>query len=142
LATDLHPLGFRKRYLLRAFGYAVRLHVWHGSREDPHDHRWSFVAVPLRGRFLEHRWRVAHDDGTWIRYACPPGAGGPDWRLEPTRTDGLAKARPFMRRPLWPYRCALGEIHTYEPVGPGPHVSLVFLGKIRRPVSNVWRRNG
>lgn len=140
--ATLHPLGFRKRYLLRAFGYAVRLHVWHGSREDPHDHRWSFVAVPLRGTFLEHRWAIRTTGTDWTRYECPPGAGGLDRPLAPVGTNGLALRMHRLRR-LWrPYRCRLGEIHTYEPVGPGPHVSLVFLGKIRRPVSNVWRRNG
>jgi hypothetical protein len=136
--TTLHPLGYRKRYLLRAFGYAVRLHVWHGSREDPHDHRWTFVAIPLRGTFLERRWRVRYG-GDWIRYVCPPGAGGPDRPLTPDDVGSLAPDLRYLRRPFHPYRCRLGEIHSYEPVGRGPHVSLVFLGRVRREASNVWR---
>jgi hypothetical protein len=142
--ADLHPLGFRLRYLASAFGYAVRLHVWQGSRdsqEDPHDHRFAFVAVPLRGRFLERRWRVTDDDGDWTRYDCHSAVRGVRPPLAVLGRGQLTLRWAALRRPLRPYRCALGEIHTYEPVGPGPHVSLVFLGKIRRPASNVWRRN-
>jgi len=137
--TTLHPLGYRKRYLLRAFGYAVRLHVWHGSREDPHDHRWTFVAVPLRGTFVERRWRITRDYGEWTRLACRPASGGERPPLEPICSDGITVDRYATRRPWWPYRCRLGEIHSYEPVGRGPHVSLVFLGRVRKPASNVWR---
>ena len=144
MTTYPHPLGFDLRYLARAFGFAVRLHTWPATkvREDPHDHRFAFVAIPLRGTFYERRWRITSDDGGLTRYACHSAVRGVRPPLERIGSDGLALRWHRLRRPWWPYRCRLGEIHSYEPVGRGPHVSLVFLGRVRKPASNVWRPTG
>lgn len=149
MTTYPHPLGFDLRYLARAFGFAVRLHTWPATQvaqEDPHDHRFAFVSIPLRGTFLERRWRINRgwrlgDPAGLTRHACRPAVRGVRPPLERTGSDGLALDWHRLRRPLRPYRCALGEIHSYQPVGDGPHVSLVLLGRVRRETSNVWRRD-
>jgi len=135
-----HPLGFRKIRLLRVAGCTVRLHVWHGGvNEDPHSHRWSFLSLPLLGRFVDTRWTVVAGDG-WTVYDCEPPSGGARPPLREVGPSRLVELRRVVRRPLWPYVCRRGEIHSYRPEGAGRHVSLVFLGRPRRSVSQVWRR--
>jgi hypothetical protein len=46
-----------------------------------------------------------------------------------------------VRRPLRPYRCPLYAIHAYQPIGRGPHLSLVLHGRAVRDTSTVWQGN-
>jgi hypothetical protein len=140
-----HPLGYRKYYLLKTRWLSVRIHIWWRNRqdasEDPHDHRWSFVAVPLWGRFTEVRWERSRIGQVRIRSTASPDRGeGRDYRE--IGVDRLARLGERTRRQWIPYRCRLGQIHTYQPAGKGPHVSLVFMGPTRTATSDVWERHG
>lgn len=140
--TD-HPLGFRKTYLLRTRWLSIRIHRWHTLNEDPHNHRWPFLAIPLRGRFADTRWATAATGGDWTRYLCAPTrAAGSRPPLVAAGGSRLTWIGMEIRRPLRPYRCRLGEIHSYQPIGDGPHLSLMFIGRVRRSHSDVWRRGG
>jgi hypothetical protein len=134
-----HPLGFQKINLLTIRGRRVRLHLWHGDNsEAPHDHRWTFVAVPLLGTFTDTRWATVAGDRYRGVQTTPPSAGGRTYRPT-TATANLIAVAQHVRRPLRPYRCRIGEIHSYAPRGHGPHVSLVLLARPDRDVSTVWQ---
>lgn len=133
-----HVLGFWKLYLLRAFGYAVRLHVWSGDGvEDPHDHRWSFVAVPLLGRFEERRYERDDEGDGYTMVGCWPAAAGD--RCDALGPGGLRRVSTVVRHPLRPYRCRRGVIHAYRPIGRGPHVSVVLLARPATRYAVAWK---
>lgn len=136
-----HPLGYRKLYLLRTQWFQIRLHLWwtdrRGASEKPHNHRWSFLAIPLWRSFTERRY-LRHDGDSHVRYATTPPRDGRDRTWRRMGTDRLVQCSSRTRRPWVPYRCRLGEIHAYQPHGTGRHLSLVLMGRTRRPESNVW----
>lgn len=135
----IHPLGYTKINLGGVGGYRARLHIWHGhGSEKPHDHRWTFLAIPLLGAFTDTRWTPTTGNRYRRADTTPPSAGH-DRTYKPAGTGDLIALSHTTRRPLRPYRCRLGEIHSYAPTGRGPHVSLVLLGRPTRPTSTVWR---
>jgi hypothetical protein len=138
-----HPLGFHKITLLTIRRRRIRLHLWrHDGSEAPHDHRWTFIAVPLLGAFTDIRWATIAGDGYRAVQTTPPtGATARTYRQTATTADLVAVA-VHVRRPLRPYRCRTGEIHSYAPRGRGPHVSLVLLARPDRDVSTVWQQPG
>lgn len=139
-----HPLGYRKYYLLRIFGYAVRLHIWPPNAQisdKPHDHRWSFLSVPLWGRFVDTRYvETAAGSAGGVLQTTPDRGGGRSYVevLEFGARGGTRFVSRTIRYPLLPYRCRIGEIHSYVPAGSGWHASLVLLGRERRQSSRVW----
>jgi hypothetical protein len=140
LSPSEHPLGFRKVELLRLFGFRVRVHVWHGDpSEAPHDHRWAFVGIPLWGRFVDVRWRVIAGCTHAGVTAWPSTASG-GRRYSPAVSGpvALVETARHVRRPLRPYVCRHGAVHSAVPVGAGRHVSLVLLGRARSETSLVW----
>jgi hypothetical protein len=136
-----HPLGYRKVYLLRSRWLSVRLHIWLRDRqqasEAPHNHRWSFVSVPLWGRFTETRHRRG-TEGHYLRQSTVPDRGA-GWSYAWTGANGLAVDCTRTRWPLLPYLCRIGEIHSFAPKGPGWHVSLVLIGREQQTASDVWQ---
>jgi hypothetical protein len=149
--VERHPLGYTKVNLLSMFGYRVRLHIWHRETvEDAHNHRWNFVSVSLLGRFADTRYMevpakfvAGFAEPGPERVSCYPDRGT-GRRYQPVTQDVLPRVvQPVMvhlRRPLRPWRCRLGEIHSFRPEGRGPHVSLVLTGRPRAASSDVWRR--
>jgi hypothetical protein len=137
--SDRHPLGFTKVNLLSVRGRRIRLHLWHGEgSEAPHDHRWSFVGIPLWGSFTETRWTITPGPDRHAVTAWPTTTPG-GRSYEPRRpAAALSLDAKRVRRPLVPYRCRLGVIHAYVPRGPRLHVSLVLLAPPRRDTSTVW----
>jgi hypothetical protein len=137
MTTD-HPVGFRKRYLLRTPWFSVRLHSWVPQQSQrPHKHRWAwFIGIPLRGEFIERRYiRVPGTSHT--RYDTAPDRGqGRDYA--PVGEDRLIEMAKMIRRPWRPYLCRHNHIHSYVTHGTGPHVSLVILGPTRSLTSEVW----
>jgi hypothetical protein len=72
--AERHPLGFR-RYELRLFGRAIRLHYWPANcqpGEDRHTHQYPFVSVPLLGRFADTRYVEVPGD-EWQKHTCQTG---------------------------------------------------------------------
>ena len=137
-ASDVHPLGFVKRNVVRAFGYRIRLHVWTEPQPHRHSHRWPFVGVPLVGRFADYRWTEA-EGVTHTRYDCVEPTDGQRPPLTNPQPRALTFTGLYLRRPLVPYLCRLGEVHAFEPVGPGRHVSLVLIGRKRSTMSYVYQ---
>jgi hypothetical protein len=138
--ADPHPLGFATIDLIRLRGYRIRLHLWRRNaviNPGRHNHRWAFISVPLIGRFLDIRYdSVAGDE--YQRLVCHPPDSDGARVMEQGGSGGLVERARHTRWPLVPYRCRLGEIHTFAPAGGGPHASLVFLGRARTDTSDVW----
>lgn len=150
---EQHPLGYTKVNLLSVFGYRARLHIWHTDTvEDAHNHRWNFVSIPLVGQFIDRRYV----EGYPVAYAetssqfpaglqfedkieCYPDRGD-GRRYEPVESVPIRLATSSIRRPLRPWRCRVGSIHAIRPVGHGPHMSLVLLGRPKATSSDVWRK--
>lgn len=148
---EKHPLGYIKVNLLSVFGYRARLHIWRTDTiEDAHNHRWNFLSIPLWGRFVDRYYMEVP-----LEYAggfAKPGLERVDsypdrgaGRRYVPRVTGGETVQPVMahvRRPLRPWRCRRGEIHSFQPIGSGPHVSLVLLGRPEAVSSDVWRQKG
>lgn len=134
-----HPLGYRKYYLLRTRWLSIRLHIWRqGGSEAPHNHRWSFVSVPLWGRFVETRHRLA-EGASHVLHSTTPDRGRGRLYVE-HGAHSVPVVRRRTRWPLVPYRCKIGEIHSFAPKGPGWHVSLVLIGREQQSASDVWNK--
>lgn len=134
-----HPLGYRKINLTPQWRWwRIRLHVWRPGAQvsdKPHDHRWGFVSLPLWGRFVDTRYeRTGELAG--VDVAVPDRGAGR--RYLPSYEPGIEQVSQALRRPPLPYRCRIGEIHSYVPAGSGWHVSLVFTGRERTTSSRVW----
>jgi len=146
---EKHPLGYTKVNLLSVFGYRARLHIWHTDTiEDAHNHRWNFLSVPLWGRFTDRRYMEVPPDSVNAfmeagleRVDCYPDRGdGRRYELVVTGGKIVQAVVEYVRRPLRPWRCRRGEIHSFQPIGSGRHVSLVLLGRPESASSDVWRR--
>jgi hypothetical protein len=142
----VHPAGFRKVRLLSFAGYHLRLHVWRGgahTKEDPHQHRWTLVSLPIWGRFKDSRWKPATGND-YARY-CATSAGktliGDHYEnnLQLIGSDSVSLYKSYIRFPLVPYFCDSNAIHTFEPIGNGFHATIVFTGKSRTSLSTVWK---
>lgn len=138
--VDRHPLGFVKVSLRLPGGWRIRLHYWAGVGSDaPHAHRWTFWSVPLLGRFADIRWDAAPGRTHQRVTAWPPGPDGRR-RYQPTgQYARLIQRRQHLRRPFLPYRCPRGDIHTYTPIGRGPHLTVVLLAPARDHTSDMWQ---
>lgn len=132
-----HPGGFKKILLLSIAGINVRLHVWGPGGhaiEHPHRHRWSFLSIPLWGKFLDSRLEEIAGD-TYTKMSAT-GYSDNDHRDDHYETNmsrvgatDLVIRKEHVRYPLLPYTCDYNDIHTYGPVGNGRHISLVITGK-------------
>jgi hypothetical protein len=135
-----HPLGFVKITLLSVRGCSLRLHVWTAqsrASHDRHDHRWSFVSVPLWGWFLDTRWARTHGSDLETFAARHPRASR-EHVLDPTGRGALMIRTQRVRSPLLPYVCRRGEIHSYWPLTRRA-ASLVLTGRPMLNESQVWR---
>jgi hypothetical protein len=132
-----HPVGFRKRYLLRTPWLSIRLHRWTGAgSEDPHDHRWTFISIPIRGTLHDTRW-TAQPGTTWTRQRTTPDRGH-GRTYTPDGTDRLIPLATYPRLPWRPYRCPYDEIHSFT--ASAGALTLVVMGPARRDHSHVWSR--
>lgn len=137
--SSRHPLGFTKITLAAVFGYRARLHIWHtGGSDKPHDHRWPFIGIPLIGTFTDTRWTRRPGTAHRAVATTPPTRGSERHYRLTGDSARLERDAVWIRRPLVPYRCRVGEIHTFAPRGRGPHVSLALLGRRRSATSTVW----
>lgn len=133
--NDLHPLGYYRRKI-SLFGYSVRLHVWtRAGSENPHDHRWPFLSIPLAGEFLDVRFEACGGADYEAQRTFPDRGLGRAY--VPQGPSGLRELYRTVRRPLRPWLCRRGEIHAFSPLGSGRHVSLVITGR-ERTASTVW----
>jgi hypothetical protein len=143
MKKENHPVGFKKYVLISVLGYRVRIHVWsdgHGN-DSRHNHRWWFVSIPLVGKFVESRYREVNGESfVKIDVADKSGIRDGDRRYIARGFSGLEVMARRIRRPLVPYVCPVGAIHSLVPDGGGLHVSLVFSGRLQSATSEIWRR--
>lgn len=129
-----HTNGFFKIVLhgLSPHEIKLRLHFWPtGSAShtdaDPHNHRWTFLSVPLFGALYEERYRVAAKNGQpeMHELACSPRSSE---RIKVTSKNAchLARYRIYTRRPGELYSCRAGVIHRLFPVDWRPAATLVL----------------
>lgn len=133
-----HPLGFTA-ITLTAFGRRLRLHIWRpGGSTAPHDHKADYASLVLLGRFTEILWRV--QPGT-AHHAHRVIHDGPGRRYQATGAAALLlPATAVVHRAGRRYRREAWQVHTFGPVGAGPHVTLVLQGRRQRE-STVWFDN-
>lgn len=141
LSLQRHPLGFFKITLLSLLGFKLRLHIWPRSRRrvgpGRHDHRWWFVSLPLWGVFEEFRY--SQTEGSDLeRVECFPATDYREQEKVVAGTSGLREIRRYIRRPLVPYRCRQGEIHSLAPKGTGFAMTLVWTGRPQRNSALAW----
>lgn len=143
MKIENHPNGFTKFIFRTFFGYRVRIHYWpkgaHKS-ESRHNHRWWFVSIPLLGRFVDNRYMEVQDGGTMrIKVFDRDDVRDSSRTYALDGTSGLRLRRTYIRYPLVPYLCRIGEIHSYYPQGEGRHISLVIISPIKLNSSEIWR---
>lgn len=145
MKKESHPIGFRKYILFSFFGYRLRLHVWPTGQgtESRHNHRWWFVSMPLIGRFDDTRYREVEPSGDFVKIDVTDRDGMRDGerRYRQKAPSDLQLIKKNIRYPFVPYLCRLGEIHSYVPHGPGLHASLVFVGRLKKENSEIWRKS-
>ncbi len=144
MRLQLHPTGFKKITLFSAFGYKVRIHYWPngrlGAKPDIHDHRWNFLSIPIRGSFIDTRYRSL-EEGEYILKQCftEPKVG-----VRPVKTvgkGGVVEIARFIRHAGIPYICRAGEIHSYMPETDRAALSFVVTGRPIRDFAKVWHED-
>lgn len=129
----------------------IRLHIWNDKPEkndtemgDVHDHRWSYVSIPLFGELKETRYKEkslkdsSTDTVTKIRYKCF-SRGETEWlNLEGYKKVALKKTEVNSRKKGEAYFCKAGEIHTIQPTQ-YPTASLVMTFNPKRTFARVYR---
>jgi hypothetical protein len=138
-----HPNGFTKITFDGIFGYRIRIHYWPKGTpksESQHNHRWWFISIPLMGCFVDNRYSETTNNRTMrIRVFDRDDVRDSSRDYSFDRTSGLQLRKTFIRYPLVPYLCRLGEIHSYYPRGNGRHASLVIISPIKVKFSEIWR---
>lgn len=99
--------------------------------------------MPFMGRFVDNRYSETTDmsamrikvlDRNDIRDSCRT------YNLD--GSSGLQLRKTYIRYPLIPYICRLGEIHSYYPLGDCRHATLVITSPIKVNYSEIWRGPG
>lgn len=133
-----HPIGFDKLRLPLPGGRAVRLHVWSGEHvDDPHDHRWSFWHLVLWGEFRDRRYAPVVGDWYATVTARPDRGSGRSYT--DVGRGGLIEMATRTRRTLPGCYVPRDVVHSFTPVGRGPHITLLVHGKPTRDASTIWR---
>lgn len=128
----------------------IRLHIWQKKGEitnaengDIHDHRWSYVSIPLFGELKETRYKekLFTNSCTEIkkfRYKCF-SRGESEWlNLQGAKEVCLKKITTNSRKKGEAYFCKAGEIHTIEPII-YPAASLIMTFNPKRTFARVYR---
>jgi hypothetical protein len=143
-----HTNGFLKIVLhsLSPQGSKLRIHFWptgSASAEndaDPHDHRWTFLSIPLFGTLYEERYRIAATNAQpeMHELACSPRFSE---RIKVTSKKAcrLARYGSYTRRPGGPYSCRAGIIHRLFPVDSRPTATLVLTLPPVAPTAAVFK---
>lgn len=140
----VHANGFAKIVLARSDDGRdqIRLHVWpDSSAPDPgdvHDHRWSFVSLPLLGAFSESRFTESSTGDDRCVYQCHPRQGRQWLTLQGPADAKLEQLSAADRQPGESYDCRWGEIHRFGPSVAGVAATLVLVGAPQRAFANVY----
>jgi hypothetical protein len=129
----------------------LRLHLWTEKPKTPemevgdaHDHRWSYVSIPLFGEFKETRYKErpvkeSRGNDKKIRYKCF-SRGKTEWlNLERFQEVRLEKVEENTRIKGELYYCKAGQIHTIHP-SKYPAATLVMTFEPKRSYARVYRK--
>jgi len=121
--VNLHPNGFWVVLLkLFASGSRLRLHYWPPSTrklESPHNHRATFISIPLLGVFEEKRYVEAEgEDYEVLRCHVTSSGGNGNPITSPAGRGNVREVWRGLRFPLVPYRCESDVIHSLVPRTP------------------------
>ncbi len=124
------------------FGAYLRLHIWPAERQEmnlPHDHRWSFLSIPVWGTFRDTRYREAPAGPVYGVFEARHLEASRSGKLPATgQTVRLAAVTCVIRKPLRPYRVRRSEIHTFVPATAGRAATVVLVGRARSDRSRVF----
>jgi hypothetical protein len=143
----IHANGFAKIVLARSDNgqEQLRLHIWpESSTPDPgdtHDHRWSFVSLPLLGTFSEGRFTETTTGDDRCVYQCDSRQGREWLTLRGPMEVKLEQVSAAERQPGESYSCRWGEIHNFGPSSSGVAATLVLVGEPQRAFANVYRED-
>ena len=145
-----HSNGFSKIVLHEdeVSGIKIRLHVWTDrvddcDESDLHDHRWSFVSIPLFGHFNERRYTERPvDNGAQKKYKhlCFT-RGNSEWLDVKGEKWVSLKLRQNLSRPAkHQYYCKYGVIHSFQPTN-FPAASLIVTFDTSRQYARVYKNS-
>jgi len=146
-----HPNGFVKLVIEDNGTERIRLHLWTSefdskapSNPDIHDHRWSFVSIPLFGDFEEIKFRESEDheitDNSDFKYKyhCY-SRGASEWlHLEELNKVALLQFGKTSKFKAEPYFCKAGEIHTLRPLK-YPAATIVITYGAEREYARIFK---
>lgn len=140
-----HPNGFAKVVLARNGGEQLRLHFWSNgatdsSSGDPHDHRWSYVSIPLAGKFTEQRFDITKATRDRYLYLCRPRTDDQLIALESAGRVHLVQTGDYRRNAGDDYACAAGEVHGFGPSRDELSISLILTSEPVRSFARVVKR--
>ena len=125
-----HPNHFAKLILNddQAAGTKLRLHIWENPSSQPaklfsevHNHRWSFVSIPLLGTFKELRFKeieerpVSDKVYSVYRYECYPRNASAQ-EIKGGEKVTLLQDEEHIRNAGELYFCDAGAVHHYDPM--------------------------
>lgn len=142
-----HVNGFSKIVLFESKDRLVkiRLHLWQpnykrGNLSDLHDHRWSYLSIPIIGgvkekRFSEVEFSKRVGGQKKVRYECF-SRGDTEWlNLEGYQIVSLLEKNDTIHEIGKIYFCEAGEIHQIEPLSlPSATIVITF-----HPIKNSAR---
>lgn len=126
-----HPNHFAKLILNddKEKGIKLRLHIWGNPLtsqsaklfSEVHNHRWSFVSIPLLGTFKELRFKEI-EEGTTLekvysvyKYECYP-RNESSQEIKGGTEVTLLQNEEYIRSAGELYFCDAGAVHHYEPI--------------------------
>ena len=144
-----HALGFKKIVLFSIFGYKVRIHYWPtgkvGCIPEIHDHRWSFIAIPLLGKFVEKRYkRIKGSFYLLQHYSYTKEYGNIGRRnihKKIIKKENIKKCYKRIRKALIPYYCPVGTIHSVMPPDDKKVITLVITSRPKNNYAKIWIKN-
>jgi len=145
-----HVNGFTKIVLFESEDKKVkiRLHLWgekyqKSTISDLHDHRWSYISIPIIGelresRFVENLEKNSCNSLKKVKYNCF-SRGESEWlNLEGYEIVSLIKDTTKLHETGNVYFCAAGEIHQLEPTTL-PCASIVVTFEPIKDYARVYR---
>ena len=141
---QVHPGGFIKYDLHRwSTGERLRLHFWGepGAELDIHDHRWSYVSLPLAGRFIEDRYKLVQ--GVFSEYnslVCRPRDAFGNIIVGPGLALAAVPAERLHYKVGEAYGLRSGDFHVFRRAANELSVTLVLTSRTTREHANILTR--
>ncbi|MCF7834352.1 MAG: hypothetical protein K9L98_03460 [Candidatus Pacebacteria bacterium] len=147
-ASYRHPNNFFKIILKNFNNATLRLHVWEKenlpkndkfSLSDVHDHRWSFVSIPLFGEFRELRFKEIQTDLEGVHNVYKYDFSSKSKEIKGGSESKLIQIGEYIREKGNLYSCDMGEIHYYE-ASTYPASTIVLTYNTQKKGSFVYKK--